>query len=803
QRLAELLADPAAPSTGRGAAADVLGEIGDAAIEATRPLLWHRDGKTRTLAAEVLAEIGWKPREDEEAAAYWVAKREWDTCVDLGSAAVRPLTMVLQENDPEVREKAAGQLGALGSPQVVEPLSRALRDAEWKVRAAAARSLGKLGDERAVETLTAALEDESKTVQREAVIALGKLGHADTVEPLTAALQLDSSSVRKAAVQALTRIGDPRAFEALITALENDAGAVDATVLDELVKMDDPRVMETLVRKATKTSGASVSWSARETYVEALGTMGQPAIDALAAVLGSGGSTARQYAAIALGEIGDRRAVKPLLLALVDSYTATRNAAADALDEIGWKPDRGRGGAAYWIAKEEWDKCVEIGQPAAGPLISALRVTKWRGGAATALRSLKWGPDAGEALAEHRDTMVRLLKESDQSRVPDAAVHVLEAIGWEPDEGEAGGAYWAVKEDWDRCVAIGQPAVPALTRALGWTSPVLDLSLRRKIVGALSRIGDPALEWLREAVCNDTASMRAAAARALGALADPRAAEPLIAALDDESDEVRRRAARALVEVPDSRAVEPLMTALKDEDEDVRENAMDALGAIGDARALKPVAAALKNRNRQREKTLPSVLRRSAAQVLGELGDERAVGPLMEALDDFDQVVVGNAAVSLAKLGVSDAVEPLLRLLADEDRWFPARAGAAEALGILGDPRAVDALKAALHDEADSVCEKASEALERIKTGPPAVPCAFCGKELHEGAGVRTMSGGGDDPFAAMQEAAQQMLARKVVCSSCGAVFCLECGNAVGVERGTGKTHCPDCGKAVPSSQLM
>jgi HEAT repeat protein len=175
----------------------------------------------------------------------------------------------------------------------------------------------------------------------------------------------------------------------------------------------------------------------------------------------------------------------------------------------------------------------------------------------------------------------------------------------------------------------------------------------------------------------------------------------------------------------------------------------------------------------------------------------------MEALDDFDQVVVGNAAVSLARLGVSSAVEPLVCLLSDESRWWPARAGAAEALGILGDPRAVDALTAVLDDEADSVRKKASEALERIKSEPPKGRCAFCGKEIHAGRGIRAMTSGDDDPFAAMQQAAQRMLARKVVCSSCGAVFCLECGNAVGVERGTGKTHCPDCGKAVPSSQLM
>ncbi|MGD2143790.1 MAG: HEAT repeat domain-containing protein, partial [Anaerolineae bacterium] len=62
QRLTGLVADTAAPLTGREAAAEVLGEIGGPAVEATRHLLWHQDGTTRRLAAEVLAEMGWEPR---------------------------------------------------------------------------------------------------------------------------------------------------------------------------------------------------------------------------------------------------------------------------------------------------------------------------------------------------------------------------------------------------------------------------------------------------------------------------------------------------------------------------------------------------------------------------------------------------------------------------------------------------------------------------------------------------------------------------------------------------------------------
>jgi hypothetical protein len=65
------------------------------------------------------------------------------------------------------------------------------------------------------------------------------------------------------------------------------------------------------------------------------------------------------------------------------------------------------------------------------------------------------------------------------------------------------------------------------------------------------------------------------------------------------------------------------------------------------------------------------------------------------------------------------------------------------------------------------------------------------------------MAGDDEDPFAATQKAAGEMLARKIVCASCRAVFCLECGNKEGRKRESGKTHCPNCGKVVPNAQLI
>ena len=70
----------------------------------------------------------------------------------------------------------------------------------------------------------------------------------------------------------------------------------------------------------------------------------------------------------------------------------------------------------------------------------------------------------------------------------------------------------------------------------------------------------------------------------------------LIKALGYKKDEyVRWYTARALGEIKDPRAVEPLIAALKDTDKDVRQAAAEALGKIGDPRAVEPLIAALKD----------------------------------------------------------------------------------------------------------------------------------------------------------------------------------------------------------------
>ena len=71
-------------------------------------------------------------------------------------------------------------------------------------------------------------------------------------------------------------------------------------------------------------------------------------------------------------------------------------------------------------------------------------------------------------------------------------------------------------------------------------------------------------------------------------------------------------------------------------------------------------------------------VRRGAAEALGKLGDTRAVEPLIEALGDGSEYVRNSAAGALGKLGDTRAVEPLIEAL--EDEYGKIRRAAAEAL---------------------------------------------------------------------------------------------------------------------------
>jgi HEAT repeat protein len=122
-------------------------------------------------------------------------------------------------------------------------------------------------------------------------------------------------------------------------------------------------------------------------------------------------------------------------------------------------------------------------------------------------------------------------------------------------------------------------------------------------------------------------------------------------------------------------------------------------------------------------------VRAQAASTLGRLQAIQAIPALVDALGDFDPAdessrVNLGASAALAAIG-ERALAPLIAAL-DEKRPPPhagwSRYWVAEALGLLGDPRAVEPLIIALTDPEKAVREGAAEALGRLGDARALIP---------------------------------------------------------------------------------
>jgi hypothetical protein len=81
-----------------------------------------------------------------------------------------------------------------------------------------------------------------------------------------------------------------------------------------------------------------------------------------------GNSEIRWASALALGEIGDRRATGPLREALTDKDKYVRYGSAVALGVLGWVPENHEEEAYFHIAKQEWTRIPPLGEAAIEPL---------------------------------------------------------------------------------------------------------------------------------------------------------------------------------------------------------------------------------------------------------------------------------------------------------------------------------------------------------------------------------------------------------------------------------------------------
>ncbi len=210
--------------------------------------------------------------------------------------------------------------------------------------------------------------------------------------------------------------------------------------------------------------------------------------------------------------------------------------------------------------------------------------------------------------------------------------------------------------------------IKELIKALGSK----DKDVRWKASEELARLGEEVVRPLIEALERGRDEVRVGAAITLGKIEGVNP-EHLIKVLTDKNWEVRWAAATSLGNMKAREAIDVLVKLLKDESWDVR---------------------------------------RAAAIALGKIKDPKAVEPLIETLKS-ELLIRFEAARSLIQIGY-EAVPELISVLKADNVDIDVKVKAAEALGLIGDERAVESLVKLLNDPNGSVRDAASKALVKI-----------------------------------------------------------------------------------------
>jgi HEAT repeat protein len=449
----------------------------------------------------------------------------------LGEPGFQALLSVLREcaEDEFFGGAAATALGEMRDPRALDTLLYALHSSVFEV-GAASQAVSELG-EIAIAPLIDTLREPPGPVQYHAQQALRSMGQAVIPYLLAALSTADSPGVRALLLRSLSFYEDERVLDPLHAALSDPDEDVREVAAFALASRGDPDALEEVLMTPQRIPGTNTS-------ARALAQIGAQAVDPLILALSDATRPefARVNAVTALGEIGDARAVEPLVAILRDETSAIRLAAGQALGHL------------------NHPRSVEA-------LIAAL----------------------DDDMPEIRRTAILSLGAVGGKGVFDALERVATDPATDPRiRAMAGFALGRLDRERTVPVLVGMVADETVVRSL---DPVL------------VSLGTAAIPPLLEAARSENRTVRFAAMRYLNQYLqrehDARIIEFLATLVNDEDPSMRRAGAMMLGEVGNTRAVDELVEALGHWGISERIGSAQILGKIGDARALPALEKAL------------------------------------------------------------------------------------------------------------------------------------------------------------------------------------------------------------------
>jgi len=566
-----------------------------------------------------------------------------ETLAAFGRSAIPAVTRVIHRLDADGKKLAAEVLGRAHDPIALEALESLYADADANVRTAALEAIADIGPlavDAASRTLLGALDAEDTHLKLAALEGLNRLGIVvpwEKLRPLTGHRILG-----RAALAAASRAGRIEAAEALALALEHESPAmfrlamvglaelaVGAEVLvehwkgqgirlgnkarDRLLEAMAPESQDVEGRRAALVVAAVVNEPAgvdlaidalvddavaREADA-ALRIFGPPALPRLLARVANGASDLRAAAIARLSELVEKDSEESVRLALraaiADSSTEVASAALASLGSLGGPEDIA---PVFAVVTEKRKGCLPAARGALA-LLARRYPEDARLTASVARRdqssqiatSIVIGALKGDVLGSVAEDVLYLAAAL-SSADPETRLTAIEAVAEVGSDLGMEAVQFALADE-EREIQLS--AVRALGRLRTLDGRAAGADRLVELVGesnepeltaaaarALGEAADPRARLsLRPLALSKSPLVAVAAVETLGKLDDPDRIEPLLEAARHPNSEVVKAALLALESVRDRRALDQLGQALTHEAWDVRRLAADCLGRFG------------------------------------------------------------------------------------------------------------------------------------------------------------------------------------------------------------------------------
>ncbi|MDJ1177014.1 HEAT repeat domain-containing protein [Roseofilum capinflatum] len=610
------------------------------------------------------------------------------------------------------------------------------------------------------------LQDPDPELRIYAALALGNRHHPGSIEPLIKALDDPDTNVVYQAIESLGKLKASAAIDKLVEIAQSDDFFLAFGAFDALMQMDDPEVTPRLIPLLVRT----LNWRVRREAVDKIALHGTSdltssllnllrqqhrnpnvlnsvlqvlvlgEVDPIPALVGClqdpNDPDLRTYAAGALGDRADPRAIGPLMEALKDDHPNVKyhsiealgrlkaNEAVEALLEIATQED-------FFLAFPALCSLTQIGERAIAyrlvpllddPLLApqAAEALGVLGDVDVVVPLVRHLSEPGASISSLATAIASIAHRYDQTH---QITTITDLIRQTLDED---GARALMEET----LHTAQENLPALLLCLGavhpdyrplvapaFTSLLSNEAVRETCIQILVGYGSLGTELLLESLPQLDLEGQKAAVVALGRIGDPLATTKLRQLLEETDVELVRSATAALAQIGDQRATESLLSLLGHEDGAVR------LGAIAALNSCRPPYLAEQIQVRLRDSN-PRV-RECAVKIAGYFAFPDSIEVLIDLLKDPEEKVRRSAIEHLPYLDHPQVIDYLTDALRQETPVC--RAAAARALGELEIPSQLNgarwektplpALQQAMLDEEEWVRYSALRSIGQLMGG--------------------------------------------------------------------------------------